>query len=443
MKDHARKFVSVFNCRTNLMSEKPSLKNRWTIAAIAVICMLAVYGIRHSFAAFFPSILNDYGWTRGSTALMFSINVLLYGILAPVAGSLADRWKPKLMMSLGILLLGFSAAACALANELWQFYVLFGILMSVGITFAGAPVITPMIANWFTNKRGMAMGIGVAGGTLSYSMVTYAEYLISIFSWRLSFVLLAGTIIGIAIPLVLLFFRYRPEQKVKPPDEMKEVLTTKNINKNPLESVNVSSDNGHLSLAAILKNYRLWFLMLTYMLYMGIANYMIIAHQVIIFIDLGYNSIFASSVAGAVGIFATLGALSGFLSDRMGREKIFTACCALSIISLLVLLSQKDASNPWALYIFVFFFGFPLGLNVPTITAGAADLFYGKFFGTVYGMMLLGFGIGGAIGPWLGGYIFDVTGSYSIALIIGIAAYFIAGISFWIAAPRKLFRHSY
>ena len=104
-----------------MKSNRHIINNRWTVVAIASICMLIIYGIRHSFAAFFPSILNDYGWTRGSTALMFSINVLLYGILAPIAGSLADRWKPKLMMSLGILIMGISTAACALANELWQF----------------------------------------------------------------------------------------------------------------------------------------------------------------------------------------------------------------------------------------------------------------------------------------------------------------------------------
>ena len=95
---------------------------------------------------------------------------------------------------------------------------------------------------------------------------------------------------------------------------------------------------------------------------MGIANYLVVAHQVVFFLDLGYDSIFAASIAGAVGIFAALGALSGFLSDRLGREKIFTACCVLSIIALLVLLSLKDASNPWVLYIFVLIFGFPNGV---------------------------------------------------------------------------------
>jgi len=417
------------------MSKNLIINNRWTVAAIAAICMFVIYGIRHSFSAFFPSILNDYGWTRGSTALMFSINVMLYGILSPIAGSLADRWKPKLMILLGILLMGISTASCALANELWQFYALFGILLSLGTVFCGGPVMIPVVSKWFTRRRGAAIGIVVAGGALSFSMVTYAEYLISMFDWRLAFVLLAVTAIGVCIPLILSFFRGQSQQQVEPSVETEEVSVS--ANKNSQESVLVVNYSGNIPLGQILRDYRLWLIALAYMLYMGIANYLVVAHQVVFFLDLGYDSIFAASIAGSVGIFAALGALSGFLSDRIGRERIFTACCVLSIVSLLILLSLEDASNPWALYIFVLSFGFPMGLFSPALIAGAADLFYGKHFGTVNGILFMGFGIGGAIGPWLGGYIFDIAGNYSIAFIACIAAYTIACICFWIAAPRK------
>ena len=421
------------------MFKKDFFSYRWVIVGIAIICMLLIYGIRHSFAAFFPSILNEFGWTRGNTALIFALNVLLYGILAPIAGSLADRWRPKLAISLGVLLLGISAASCALAKELWHFYVLFGILLSLGTAFSGAPVIIPTIANWFASKRGTAIGLGLTGGALSFSVVTYAEYLISTFGWRLAFALISGTVVAIVLPLVLLFFRYRPQHQGQPSNEMKTMSTPGNKNVKKVDKV--SSYYGDLSTAQILKSHRLWLLMLSYMLYMGIANYMIIAHQVIFFIDLGYGSFFAASVAGSVGVLAAFGTLSGFLSDWIGREKVVTLAAVLSIVSVLILLSQKDASNPWALYIFVFCFGFPMGLHVPANIAGAADLFHGQHFGMVNGILLMGFGLGGAIGPWIGGYIFDVTGSYSSAFIICIFAYCLACISFWIAAPRKAMRH--
>ena len=366
---------------------------------------------------------------------MFSINVMLYGILAPIAGNLADRWKPKLMMFLGILILGGSTASCALASELWHFYLLFGILLSLGTVISGGPVMIPVVSRWFTRRRGAAIGIVVAGGALSFSMATYAEYLISTYDWRLAFVLLAVTAIGFCIPLLLTFFRDRAATEVKSSAGMTEVSESASADNQ--NSYPAGSDYGNLPLMKILRDYRLWLIAFSYMLYMGIANYLIVAHQVVFYVDLGYDSLFAASIAGAVGIFAALGALSGFISDRMGREKTFAICCVLSIIALLILLSLRDASNPWALYIFVFCFGFPMGLFSPALIAGAADLFYGKHFGTVNGILFMGFGVGGAIGPWLGGFIFDVTGSYSLAFGICIAAYTIACISFWIAAPRR------
>ena len=407
----------------------------WVIVATAVICLLLIYGIRHSFSAFFPSILAEFGWTRGNTALIFALSVLNYGLIAPIAGNLADRWKPKLMIFFGVLLIGISSASCALANELWQFYLLFGVLMPLGAAFSGAPIFVPAIANWFVSKGGMAVGIGLAGGGLSFSMAAYAEFLISIYGWRLAFVIMSGSVVGIVVPLVLLFFRYRPkEQRQLNPDTPKK---SRKENENVTEVIGAGNSYGYLPLKRILQNHRLWLLVFTYMLYMGIANFLIIGHQIIYFVDLGYSSRFAASIAGLVGIFIAVGTLSGFLADWMGREKALTLATILSISALLILLSQNDASNPWALYIFSFCFGFPGGLFAPSIVSGAADLFYGKHFGVVNGLLLMGFGIGGAIGPWMGGYIFDITGSYFIAFIICISAFCLACASFWIAAPRK------
>jgi len=107
------------------------------------------------------------------------------------------------------------------------------------------------------------------------------------------------------------------------------------------------------------------------------------------------------------------------------------------VISLVILLLQSDASFPWAMYVFAVCFGLGLGLYAPTVAAGAADLFYGKHFGTVNGLLVMGFGLGGAIGPWLGGYIHDISGSYTSAYICCLIFYCLACLAVWIAAPRK------
>jgi MFS family permease len=99
-------------------------------------------------------------------------------------------------------------------------------------------------------------------------------------------------------------------------------------------------------------------------------------------------------------------------------------------------MSVRDTSQMWMLYIYAICSGFATGLFSPTIIVGVADIFHGRNIGAISALILTGVGFGGAIGPWLGGYIYDTLGSYHVAFIISLAAFALAGISFWIAAPR-------
>jgi MFS family permease len=407
---------------SRLSPQSPSY--RWVIVVVAAFSLLNVYGIRHSFSAFFPPILAEFGWSRGATALMFSLNILLYGFFAPIAGSLADRWHPKRLILLGILTITLSAIGCASAKELWHFYVLYGVLMSLGAACAGVPVLIPAVANWFAEKRGLAIGLTYAGGGSSFAMPIYAGILIASIGWRWTFLVMAGSMAAIVVPIIMLFFRYRPDKTVF--EKLHTATTTEN-----------RSPFGHLELSHILRNYRLWLLVLAQTTYMGFANYMVVAHQVIYFEDLGYTDVFAASIAGFAGIFIALGALSGFLADRFGREKSLTLAAMLSTISVVTLLLQRDASHPWALCVYATSFGLGMGLMGPSLTAGVADLFHGRHFGTINGLMLFGMGFGGVIGPWLGGYLFDISGSYTVPFVICLVAYAFAIVSIWTAAPRK------
>ena len=119
------------------MVERPRFFYGWIIVGMSFISMTLIYGVRHSFSVFFPPILDEFGWGRGSTAIMLSLNVLIYGLLAPIAGSFGDRWKPRSIMLSGIIILGLATAGCALAHRLWHFYLLFGVLVPLGMAFSG------------------------------------------------------------------------------------------------------------------------------------------------------------------------------------------------------------------------------------------------------------------------------------------------------------------
>ncbi|TES89362.1 MAG: MFS transporter [Dehalococcoidia bacterium] len=418
-----------------MVAKRSGLSYAWVIVGIVIIGMTLIYGIRHSFSVFFPSILEEFGWNRGSTAFMLSLNLLVYGFLAPITGSLGDRWKPHRIMPIGLIILGLATMGCAFAQELWHFYLLLGFIAPIGMACAGWPLLAPALANWFARKRGLAMGLAQIGAGLSFTYGLYAEFAILQLGWRHAYFVLAGTLWVILLPLYFLFFHFRPEDKGLKPYGAEELVIARS------ESPESSATNHAIScdwtLRQALGTYQLWMLMLAYFLFWGIGTYLVIAHQVKFAEDVGYSSTFAVSIFALYGFSLIGGQLSCGISDRIGREVTITFASALMIIALIALVSVKDSSQPWLLYVYAICFGYGGGFFTPTLTAGAADIFHGKHFGAIAGILLTGMGIGGVIGPWLGGYIYDVTGSYTSAFSLCMAAFFLACTAFWIAAPKN------
>lgn len=141
----------------------------WYLVGVMIIAMMLIYGIRNSFSVFFAPVLDDFGWYRGTTAIMLSLNILVYGLAAPVAGILVDRWKPRTVVVMGIFVLALATAANFYAGKLWHFYLLFGVLAPIGTAFCGSPAFNPTLINWFGKKRGLAVGLGQIGGGLSFA----------------------------------------------------------------------------------------------------------------------------------------------------------------------------------------------------------------------------------------------------------------------------------
>ena len=410
----------------------------WVIVGITFLGLVFVYGIRHSFSVFFPPILHEFGWERGSTAVMLSLHILIYGLVAPVAGSLGDRWKPRRVMPIGILILGLATASCAFARELWHFYLLFGVVMPIGSAFSGWPLLAPALMNWFAKRRGLVLGFGNMGGGFSFVYGMFAEFAISQLGWRSAFLVLAGTLVALMLSLYLFFFDYRPESR-----GLRRYGAAEPSVVGGTKRGTVSVEDGlsrDWTVARALGNYQLWLMVLSFSLYWGVGAYLVLAHQVKFTVDAGYSSMFSASVFGLFGIFVAGGRACGFISDWIGREKTITLSAILSIGAVISLLLVKDASQPVLLYLYATCLGVGTGLYSPAIVAGMADIFHGRHFGGIAALLLTGMGVGGAIGPWLGGYIYDISGSYSGAFILCMVCFGLSSVAVWIAAPRKAAR---
>ena len=401
------------------------------ILAVCFLVQLLGYGVRHSFSIFFPFILDEYHWARGDTALMLSIHLLVYGICAPIAGTMVTKLPPKQLILFGIVVLSMATAACYLATELWHFYLFFGVLAPIGLSCVGSPVVNPTIVNWFNERRGMAIGLAQTGGGLSFVYVIAVEYTIELFNWRFAYVLMGAAVVCILIPLIAAFYHFHPSQK-----GVSAFRSRYNQERSPNRPRHRQSERAEWNLRQALTSYRLWLLVISNMCFWGSGCYLVLAHQIKFALDMGYTGILATSVFAMFGIFMVVGQVSSAISDIVGRELTVLVSTILVVLAVSLLSSVSDNESAWKLYVYAITFGFGAGLYSPTIFVGAADIFHGRHFGMLNGIILAGLGFGGAFGPSLGGYLHDFFGSYRYAFFFAIASFVVAGISFIVASPR-------
>ncbi len=404
------------------------------ILAVCFLVQLLGYGVRHSFSIFFPFILDEYHWARGDTALMLSIHLLVYGICAPITGTLVTKLPPKQLILFGIVVLSMATAACYLATELWHFYLFFGVLAPIGLSCVGSPVVNPTIVNWFNERRGMAIGLAQTGGGLSFVFVFLMEFVISAVGWRLAYIVMGFIILVVAIPIVLAGYTFKPQERGLQPlgankgEEQKGSTSPDSPSKNAVERWSVRSG---------LKSKELWLLFFSNMLFWGTGCYLVLAHQVKHAMDLGYSSAIAASTTAFFGAFMVTGQISALISDRIGREATVLTASVFTSIAIVLLISLKPTSGLAPLYGFAVLFGLGSGLYAVCVFAGAADIFAGRHFGLFNGIVLAGMGFGGAFGPWLGGLLYDLSGSYLFSFLFALGSFVLSFVAFYGAAPRR------
>lgn len=145
------------------MNKKPLFFYGWVILALSFVAMVLAHGARNSFSVFYLEILREFGWSRASTAGIFSVNLIVYGIAAPFAGALVDRFGPKRLFLTGGTILALATMLCSRAHTIYHFYILFGLGGAIGTGLIAYPASAPVLARWFVRRRGMVFGIFDAG----------------------------------------------------------------------------------------------------------------------------------------------------------------------------------------------------------------------------------------------------------------------------------------
>lgn len=422
------------------MKTRDSIFYGWIVLSIAFITLVLGYAIRNTFSVFYPAIVEEFGWGRGNTALMFSMTIIVYGFVAPVAGSLVDRFGPRLIIPVGAFIVGGGAALCSMATARWHFYLFYGIMVAAGLSLTGWTPLTAIISNWFVRKRGLAFGILSAGFGGSLVFAAIAQFLISTFGWQIAYVIIGVASVAIIVPLCSLLMRNHPRDKGLLPDGVRlSAPEAKNLNE-PVISTSLKGTWASTSwtLSKAIKTYHFWLLFFIAFCLLGLAETIVIAHMVFFFRDVGYEAMRAAGIYSVFGVAFVVGNLCSFLSDRLGRERVFIPSCLLSAVAVCLLFLIKDTSHPWLSFLYAVLFGLGIGTAAPVFFTTVADLFQGRHFGSIQGAVVLGFSLGGAIAPWLAGFLHDKTGTYFSTFLILLGSLLISLLLMWLVAPRKI-----
>lgn len=411
----------------------------WVIVGMGMLSTAFWMGIITSFAVFFVALVDEFHWSRGGTAGVQSVALLTYTAMAPIVGSLIDHHGPKKIILPGVVLLAVGLALCSLVENLLSFYIFYGILVAVGFTFVSIVSYSTILSYWFERRRGIASGLAVSGmGLGTFLLVPMCQYLIGSLGWRFSYLCFGGLAFCILFPLTFLFLRHKPEELGLQVDGG---ASAKRGSVKQVQIVDPAWAGTAWTISKAVRKGRFWaFLSFCFLSMTGL--YGLLIHEVRFLVDSGMDKMAAAYIVSLVGVISLFARIFwGWLSDRIGREKTVTAGTAfLSAAAVFLLLLGYSPGSRSYVYLFAVAFGVGWAVMAPMFMAVAADLFQGRRFGSIYGVVEAAIGTGSAVGAWLAGFIFDKTGSYSAAFLYTAVISLLSCAFVWIAAPGKVRR---
>jgi predicted MFS family arabinose efflux permease len=278
-----------------------------------------------------------------------------------------------------------------------------------------------IITRAFPERKGTALGVAWAGGGVGIVLlVPVTQLMIDKWGWSPAYVGLAAITALLVIPPTLYFLRPQSETATA---EAAEIQAPKQAAKRDDWTVRQA-----------LTNSAFWLLFAARTL-ASLGNQVIVTHQIAHAVDVGYAKVFAASIFGLMGVVSIGGRiLFGYLADVMNRQMVFTWVQIISALGIFALLGMHDASMPWLLYSYAVCYGLGQGSRALVLSAISADIFHGKHFGAIFGFFTFSIGLGGAIGAWLGGFLFDLTRSYTIPFWVSLACLVVSVFIVWASA---------
>jgi len=401
----------------------PRFNQGYYVVGASFIILAVSWGVYVVFGIFFNSLIDEFHWSHAVTSGAYSLSSIIGGVLGILMGGLTDRFGPRLVVTFSSVIFGIGLVLMSQVNSIWQLYLFFGIIVGIGMSGLWVPMLST-VARWFTKTRSLMTGIIISGLTVGQVIgPPVVSRLIDKYQWRDSYIII-GIFGMVVLILAAQFMKRNPKDGEK--------IATDVHSSQQQTSPDITKD---YSLREAMNTVQFWLATIVFLCF-GFVAYGLTVHMVPHITGLGIPEISAAnvlSVSGGVGIIGNF-VLGGLVGDRIGNRKTFIIGIVLMIAGLTWLVPAKEL---WTFYLFAVILGLAFGGMGTSESPLAARLFGLTSHGLIYGVMAMGFTVGGALGPVIMGYIYDVTDSYRTAFLVCIALCVVGLILMAILKPTR------
>lgn len=383
----------------------------WIVAGVAFLALVGAAGFRSAPSALLVPLEDEFGWTRSELSIAVSVNILLFGLTAPFAAALMERFGVRRVTSFALLAIAAGAALSVLVTQSWMLVLTWGVLIGLG-TGSMALVFAAIIADrWFVKNRGLVVGVLTAGSaTGQLIFLPIVAGLAADTSWRLASLLIAGIALAV-VPIVAIFLRTSPAELSvtpygSPPDAVPTFPERSGVNP-ARRALQV------LRRAAKVRTF--WALVAGFAICGATTNGLIGTHFIPAAHDQGMAEVVAAGLLAVVGVFDVFGTIaSGWLTDRVNPRILLAVYYGGRAVSLLLLPFLLSGTVQPPIILFVVIYGLDWVATVPPTAALCREIF-GKDGAVVYGWVFASHQVGAALAATAAGILRESTGEYTWA----------------------------
>ena len=395
-------------------------KHNWRTPIVVLLCsgmiLTLAFGTRHTFGLYLTPMTMDLGWSRETFSIALALQNLIYGLATPFAGAIADKYGANRTLVGGNLIYVLGLALMAHAQTGWDFTLSAGLLVGTGLSCSGWAIVFGVVGRAYpAEKRTLALGVtGAAGSFGQFIMLPYGQTLIDNIGWQNSLLVFAATLLLI-IPLSTALSEDRKAQAAR--------FHHQSVSEALREAL------GHRGFIMLCSGYFVC----------GFQILFISIHFPAYLIDQRMSPETGMMALALIGLFNIFGTFSwGWLGNRFTKKRVLsTLYFSRSALIAVFLLSPME---PLTVYLFSATIGF-LWLGTVPLTSGLiAHIFGPRYLSTLGGIALLFHQVGSFLGVWVGGVLFDTTGSYQLMWLLTIALGVMAGLIHLPIDDRQLVR---